>query len=132
MPFHKDGWSYCFMFWNETSILNAITTLRFYKNFHYHTVFIKWQKFKKTANYIYLFTYFFKYRRNMLFKSKFRINLNCTQYFSVKLDSTKAPQKKFFSEFWNSKEGGFFQSWLSCDCCKTMWRPYWMLFAIQK
>ena len=23
-------------------------------------------------------------------------------------------------EFWNLREGGFFQGWLSCDCCQTM------------
>ena len=75
MPTHEDGWSYCSMFFNETS------KLKLPQSFRYHMA-LKWHIINKSAEYINLFSYFVTYWRNMHVKSKVRINPNFKQFFS--------------------------------------------------
>ena len=40
-------------------------------------------------------------------------------------------QNKVFSGVLELKRRQLFQGLLSCDCCQTTFRAYWLLFAIQ-
>ena len=118
--------------WLEQTILNALSwrqlilffnflewnihiKLKFYESFYYHSALIKWHVINKVAKYVYFFTYFVKYRRNMLVKSKFE-PIWVQGVFQLNLILRRLHQNKFFLGVLGLK-GRFFQGWILCDCC---------------